>query len=258
MRVCFALLLLFVAQAYAIPSAFVRETNAQRIARGLPPLPPKLGKVLPGRDQSYKPTPAFAKRSAASASASPSASPSAAALTYIGRVQVTSEDGSPLGYVKSSLALDDSTPNDDLYVRVNANRVGGSTDLIGLVRLIPSVATKITAVVLRSSVPEPPAQGTWPADPQHSTLNLMPVRQTVPGGLPAISVDDTYSSAIWTMDLETKELRAKWINPDGSTPSTIMAYDSDRKTFFLTGDLEAYKEQHGANACGVTLHVTKD
>ncbi|KZT18639.1 hypothetical protein NEOLEDRAFT_127500 [Neolentinus lepideus HHB14362 ss-1] len=246
MHILFAILLLFVAQVCAIPSGFGRETNSQRIARGLPPLPAKFGKVLPGRDQFYKPTPAFVKRSAASASASPSASPSASALTYIGRIRATSDDGLPLGYVKSSLGLD-STPDDDLWVRVNANWAGGPTDLIGLnFRIGPSFIGARASGAGHLARRSP------------ATLDLMPVRQTLPGGLPALSADNTYGSAIWTVDLETKELRAKWINFDGSIPSTIIAYDQDRKTFFLTGDIEAYNEHHNASACGVSFHVTKD
>ncbi|EPQ56340.1 hypothetical protein GLOTRDRAFT_115631 [Gloeophyllum trabeum ATCC 11539] len=247
MHVLFAFLLLFVAQAYAAPGGFVRETNGQRIARGLPPLPAKLGKVLPGRDQFYKPTPAFGKRSAASASPSPS--PSAApGLSYIGRIQVRSEDGSPLGYLRSAGGINeinDPTPDDDLYVRVQANRAGAPHDLIGLNH--PSGPSFLGA---RASGAGHLARRS------PTTLNLAPVRQTLPGGRPASMADDTYSSAIWSMNLKTKELNAKWINPDGSTPPTLIAYDKDSKTLFLTGDLDAYNEHHDANACAVSFHVT--
>ncbi|KIP02337.1 hypothetical protein PHLGIDRAFT_37937 [Phlebiopsis gigantea 11061_1 CR5-6] len=53
-------------------------------------------------------------------------------------------------------------------------------------------------------------------------------------------------SAIWSFhDSTSSTLRAQWINTDGSTPATVIAYIPSEGVFVFVGDLQAFEGQFG-------------
>ncbi|KAG5641911.1 hypothetical protein DXG03_003978 [Asterophora parasitica] len=118
-----ALIAAFASSASCSP---VQETNAQRMARGLPPLAPKFGRTVPGRRE---PTKVWAAKRTASSPLPP--------VSYSGRIQARDEAGNALGVVKNTnsswtiegLNLNDSDP--DLHVSFTAPASGkGPFDIL--------------------------------------------------------------------------------------------------------------------------------
>lgn len=79
-----------------------RMTNAERLARGLTPNPPKFKRVLPGIHESPTNVLAAKRSASASASASPSPTPSSLPKIYTGRIEVRNLQGDSYGYVENS------------------------------------------------------------------------------------------------------------------------------------------------------------
>ncbi|KAF9240656.1 hypothetical protein BU15DRAFT_73887 [Melanogaster broomeanus] len=115
------LALLFAALTGAAPENW---TNAQRLARGLPPLPPKFGRTLPGH--AWSPTTVSRAKRLASPSASPSPSP---LKKYEGRIKVVSSDGEALGYLSnwangSLSGINYGGPSTELHVSLTVPHSG--------------------------------------------------------------------------------------------------------------------------------------
>ncbi|CUA75354.1 hypothetical protein RSOLAG22IIIB_05859 [Rhizoctonia solani] len=85
-----------------------------------------------------------------------------------------------------------------------------------------------------------------------------------PSGSPPISGDNSfaiatgmssdYESAIWIYDPSTFEIRAQWVNTDGSKPTTYVLFANDgNDALVLTGDPNTLNNSFGTSYPGVTL-----
>ncbi|KAG6919514.1 hypothetical protein DXG01_005104 [Tephrocybe rancida] len=230
-----ALLAIFACPAACGPA----ETNGQRMARGLPPLPPKFGRTLPGRRDSRQPTPAWGEKP------KPSTTPSWPPTPYSGCLEVRDAQGHALGRVKNtntsstisglSLSRDDG----DLKVGFNVPQSGAPFDILAT----------------NPQFSEPyyvGAAGTSEINTldliSRNTLAFTNVQQTPSSSIPVVSAFDStlmVQSAIWSLDSGTSQLTgqavqhslfdgdltrsgpntAQYVNPDGSLPTTVFAYD---------------------------------
>lgn len=182
------------------------ETNAQRLARGLPPNPPAM----------------FAKRGSATAvyGARPSPSPSPRPHPcYSGKIEVKAEsDGHVQGFVRNWEHGGISGLNfsgDPLQVKV-CEAGYGLYNIIATNAIFPAPYyvggdSGTTAGTL--------TKGT------RSSVGFGNTPQTYPGAPPKLINGSYYESAIWRYNSSTKELFPQWINPDGSKPNTVIAYD---------------------------------
>ncbi|KAF5383862.1 hypothetical protein D9615_003632 [Tricholomella constricta] len=226
----------------------VQETNAQRMARGLPPLAPKFGRNVPGRRELRQSTPAWAAKRTAS-----SPLPH---VSYSGRIQARTEDGSALGIVKntnSSWAINSLNfldTDQDLHVSFTAPASGkGPFDILATNPLFPAPyyvgaagTTLINTLDLTSK----------------NTIAFTHIQRTPPGSVAVVSTfDDTFvvESAIWSINRGTKELTAHYINADKSKPDTIIAYDIRANKLFFVGNIAAYNENNNTPASAVKLFL---
>jgi len=208
------------------------ETNAQRLARGLPPAAPKFGRFLPGK-RTGSPTVA----------APPAASPSASIHeTFDGRIEVRNSDGSVLGNVAVIGGINLLGNDVDLHCKLN-KRGSGPYDLEATNLLIPK--------------PEfIGADGSSTLGPGlQSVSGFAPVEQSPPGSGPVAGSQGTYQSAIWTIDSQTRELKANYVNPDGSTPATTIAYNMKGNELFFTGDLSLWNTNNNTPASAVKFFL---
>ncbi|KAJ7168195.1 hypothetical protein C8R43DRAFT_983392 [Mycena crocata] len=216
----------------SLPEAPSRErvpadfTNAQRLARHLPLKPPSR------------------RSSARRAVQSPAASPYSR-----GYIQILSVDGSGnptsvLGYVSKN-TLDHTQYILQSSLDDNALLVGPTGDrrLLTLNSDIPSPGF-LGLVQGREDTSSVLAQGSF------NYLYLASTERTSPGATPQ-NVGNSFStvyggthpaeSAVWTIDPETRSLKAQWINPDGSpAPTTPFIHGS---SIYLSGDPEAFHQR---------------
>ncbi|KAJ3763792.1 hypothetical protein EV360DRAFT_77997 [Lentinula raphanica] len=216
----FSLLLLNVQIASASPTNL--NTNGYRLARGLPPLPPRdFGQRKPGQD----PTPVLRAR----ASPSPSS-----VVRYTGRLQVRSENRSTIGYVQDKSGLPVSTGS-DLVVSVTASLTRKEQlNILATPQTTTALPSPFYIGASTQSSSENATIGTGVA----TTLQLTNVTKTDALSKPVKSdnVDALVESAIWTINSSTKELTAQYVNPDGSLPSTFLVYDNADTQLYLVGD----------------------
>ncbi|CUA76614.1 hypothetical protein RSOLAG22IIIB_06375 [Rhizoctonia solani] len=62
-----------------------------------------------------------------------------------------------------------------------------------------------------------------------------------------------YESAIWIYDPATNNIRAQWINADGSAPTTYLVYSSSDVAFILSGDINALSVGNPSNYFAATF-----
>jgi hypothetical protein len=215
-----------------------RDSNAQRLARGLPPRSPKFGRTLPGFVQARdNPTPAFGALRPRSSST---------AVTHTGKIEVRASDGSVLGDVKNWVALPHING-------VNFGIPGENLD-------VSFTTTGNAPFNILSTNPNFPAPFYVGISGSSATLtigsrsivNLANVPIT-PAGVPAAGVDT--ESAVWSFDPGSNELTVQYVNPDGSQPETTIAYDIRENVLFFTGDLDAYNFQNDIPASAVTFFL---
>ncbi|KII88752.1 hypothetical protein PLICRDRAFT_30158 [Plicaturopsis crispa FD-325 SS-3] len=227
--------------ATAQPSAPEWRTNSERLARGLPLLPPKFGRRIPGyaapRDV---PTPVYqAKRGG------PSATPwtpaqDATQAEYTGRVKVSGASSTTIGFLNNwasaPAGLVFGVPDGELHVSTS-----GASPFYDLL----IINTNFTAPFYFGA-----HGGATLAIGSPATSVLGPVNQTDP------STSGESESAIWAIDPKTKALTPQYINPDGSAPATFVAYNASANQLFLVGDLNAYNAAHAdVPAENVTLSL---
>jgi hypothetical protein len=225
--------------AIAVTASPIQESNGQRMARGLPPLPPKLGRNLPGYVEARDPTPAAAaKRSQTSPSPS---------VSYSGRINVRTSEGSSLGYVRNSPAtwtiggVNFLGPEQDLHVSFTTTASGiGPFDILATDPAFPApfyVGAGGTSTIGLNSP---------------KTVDFTNVEQTPPN-----SIGGVVESAIWSINPTTNELTAQYVNPDGTKPNTVIAYDIRANELFFVGDLVAYNVPNADTpASAVTFVLT--
>ncbi|THG95569.1 hypothetical protein EW026_g6111 [Hermanssonia centrifuga] len=200
-------------------------SNAQRLARGLPPNKPRLRRTVP------------------SSSPTPACSPTTGAL----RALSTDADMPLDGYVNA-------TPNP-------YGEFGYTTDQVAamIVTVSPCGDGSPINVVSSNSVKSMPYLGGIEGfaddspDLEPREFNYMVlggVTQTSPHATPqngansytAATGNSKYiESAIWTID-DAGVLSAQWVNTNGSLPATILVYVPSADSFALVGDVDAFEE----------------
>jgi len=199
--VLFALVALFATVVPSSASSLLhvkRETNADRFARGLPPLPPTRRATAKRQQNSQQPS-----------------------APTTGRIQVRdngsgSQGGSPLGYVQNGQSgphgLDINPGFSDLYVtfssvqnsilcldqQFNGGSYFGALAPGDIINAASTVALPLTNVYLGNVADE--------AD-------------------------------IWWIDQTTGELTAYWTNPDSTTSLVYFAYNAAADSLVLLGDV---------------------
>ncbi|KAF8648457.1 hypothetical protein AX16_006274 [Volvariella volvacea WC 439] len=216
----------------------IRGTNADRLARGLPPAPPVFRNVIPGG-----PTPVYAAKRT---NTSPVPPP-----TYEGRIEVRALDGHVYGRVRDWSSgfiggVNFGDIGDDLEVKLIKASTGSSGALYDILATNPSF-------------PAPHyvgAAGTNTLGPGHRTVSsLATVYQSPPGSVP-IGQNGVYGqSAIWKIDPATKELKVFYVNPDGSTIRAVIALNLRSNTLFFTGDLTLWNTDNNTPASEVKYFI---
>ncbi|TEB38801.1 hypothetical protein FA13DRAFT_406528 [Coprinellus micaceus] len=188
------------------PTPTKRElTNAERLRRSLPLLPPKRrsGPLAPR------------------ASCAPN--------TFTGKIEVRSfSSGSVLGRVVnwSLSSLNFLGPDSDLLVQVTVPPTGEATEIIPL-----------NDTGASSAFPFYGAGGGTLGPGSPSTAGFGGVNHS-PANSPPSSANT--ESTIWIVDPASYEISVQWTNSGGSQPSTTIAYNIRNNQFFLVGDLAAY------------------
>ncbi|OCH87392.1 hypothetical protein OBBRIDRAFT_159752 [Obba rivulosa] len=193
-------------------------TNAQRLAVGLPPLPPKRRAT-----------------GTRSVSASPSPSPRPP-TTFTGHLEARSNNGTTVGFVKNTAGgVDGIVPPSD----------PGTLEVSFSTTATPG-APPFSILATNPAFPPPfnvggngtAALGSGSPD----VVAINHVGFTSPFSPP--SIDAGGESSIWSYSTSTKEITAQWINPDGSHPTTFIGWNSTANFLFLSGDLSAYNHAH--------------
>ncbi|KAJ3561136.1 hypothetical protein NP233_g10380 [Leucocoprinus birnbaumii] len=225
-----ALMNVLIGTALARPTQ-VYETNAKRMARGLGPNPP--------HQLARKATSVFAaKRWPTSPSPSPSPLPSSGSSScHQGKIQVKYEsDGHSAGFVRnwenggvSGLNFSGAA----LEVKVCKS---GVTNLYNVIATLQEKegAYLVSVSVFRALK--------FLHFSNNSSVQFSNVPQTPPNGHPNLVNGNYYESAIWSLDASTMELTPQWYNPDGSKPSTTIAYDIRANELFFVGDISQWNE----------------
>ncbi|KAJ4469521.1 hypothetical protein J3R30DRAFT_3713698 [Lentinula aciculospora] len=215
LRVLFLSLATLAVLANASPTT---DTNGYRLARGLPPLPPReFGRNKPG----FEPTPVLRSR----ASPSPSS-----IVRYSGRLQVRSNNGSTIGYVQDKLGLP----------------VSGGSDLRISITASSTRKEQLSIVATTTSLPSPFYIGASTQDSGNATIGagssnflyFSNVQRTDVMSRP-IEIGNgnaSVESAIWAINPMTKELTAQYVNPDGSLPTTFVVHDGASSRLYFVGD----------------------
>jgi len=219
----------------------VQDSNGYRLARGLPPLPPRnFGRNKPG----YEPTPVLR----VGASASPSPSPSGV-VKYSGRLQVRRDNGSTVGYIQDESGLPVSHGS-DLQISV----IGSLTrkDHLNVV----ATATAFPSPSYLGASGEN-SNGTVIGADSASSLLFSVVQNTKPLSPPiALPAGNTsVESAIWAINSTTRELTAQYVNPDGTFPKTFILYDQADNNLIFVGNTTLFNSQSNSSAAVVKLFV---
>ncbi|KIM44723.1 hypothetical protein M413DRAFT_442677 [Hebeloma cylindrosporum] len=222
-------------------SSPLQETNAQRLARGLPPNPPKFLRDL-------LPTPALGARSPA-----PSPHPP---VTLTGKLEVRSGGGT-LGHVRNWATGGTIS---------GINFLGADQDLLVTLTYNPSHPTEFDIVATNAKFPAPLNVGAGSSSVASvptlaagvkSSVGFTNVASTPPGSRPVIppKTQAYVESAIWSIDPTTHQLKAQWINNDGSKPPTVLAYDIRANSLFFVGDINAWNANNDTPASAVNLFL---
>ncbi|KAJ7623202.1 hypothetical protein FB45DRAFT_924878 [Roridomyces roridus] len=219
-----------------------KETNASRLRRGLPPLPPRILKRQDG--------------SSASVSSRPMQTPSVARAVsspLSGRIQVFAGNGSYLGYVqgRDSPSIYGIAGSSSLRVRAT---LGGNSSNLLITK--PTVSGPQYLGALTSSdlpLEQLPCGAECVPEPD----NFLPVPSKSRSG--TMNNRDFVQSAIWTIDLTTREIEPRYTNPDGTNLPLLTAFDAHENELFFVGDVEVYNSEHADfPVSAVKLYLSSD
>lgn len=215
-------------------------TNAQRMARGLPPNPPhrRHGRLV----ARVSPTPVGAN--------SPAPTPQNAGSSFCtprtGVIEITSLDGTTKGYLANVTTLFGQygfSPKREDAMQVQALCDGERFDIVTVDpnALYPYIGG-ITGLQSISA-------DLLPGSSNYAYLGG--VTATLPGK-PACSQDSSFTwitkitntveSAIWSMDDSTGALTPHWVNSRGGEQIPHIAYSPSNNVLFFTGDITEFKE----------------
>ncbi|KAI0779117.1 hypothetical protein BC629DRAFT_591172 [Irpex lacteus] len=235
----FAVLALFATTVIAMPSATTkRMTNAQRMARGLPPNAP------------HRRSSALRARTSAVPPANPGNYPGnhpRSCTPRDGIIQVISPaDNSTLGYVSKTHSGQGkyglcSEPKDALWVHANCD--GDSWELPITDGDHPEGCGHFGGVV------GPHSSGSDLVGGNSNHAICSGVASTPLGSFASVAlsilgqiagIETSTESAIWSLDDTTNVLTAGWVNHGGERASTFISYVKDVDTLFFSGDHSAF------------------
>ncbi|KAJ7104932.1 hypothetical protein C8R44DRAFT_858714 [Mycena epipterygia] len=201
-----------------------KETNADRFRRGLGPLPPT-------------------RRDRNKLSSRASAVPCTRLSNNVGRIQIRRLAGDKIGFVGDRY-------NDDDAYRVRARRAalsvtvppvtpfGGAIDLIAVNP--PDSSNPYFGAVSNGlgNLGAEEAGFAYLSGISNSVRSNSPPSFNAGTSL-TLNGHGGVETQIWTMNCQTHEITAQWINADGSQPPTTIFYDPRGKFLGLTGNLGA-------------------
>jgi len=209
--------------------ALGKETNASRLRRGLPPLPPRISP----RD----------KGATASASASARPTQSANPVDTVswaehlhprqlsGQIQVFAGNGSSLGYVTGR----DSAPIYGISLNAGSGNLRVRTtsrgDAFALLTTTPTLSGPSYLGALASNdlaLHELPK------------VALSNVDQAPSNSRTAVLNRAFGQSPIWSINSSTQELEARYTNPDGTKSPLLAVFDSHENELYFVGDVDVY------------------
>ncbi|CAE6433645.1 unnamed protein product [Rhizoctonia solani] len=238
-----------------LPAAPAPETNAKRMAQGLPPMKPRSRKRRSG-DVLKRGTPvgsAHRSRSSPSVPVKKSCNilVKSAAKTY-GYLYKSFDDIGEYGRFESSQTAD--------ALVVTFNYVAGSDAPVDLY----ATNGKSAAYPYVGAVSQYDGSDYNLAAGSSAFVNVGATKQA-PAGSPPVEGDTAFSdatrsgskyeSAIWYYDAMTNQIRAQWINPGGSGPATHLVHgvDGDADLILLTGDPSAVQRDYAGDYPEVTF-----
>jgi len=192
-----------------------KETNASRLKRGLPPLPPRF---ILGNKRATAP---------ATISARPSHTPRSQLSARSSRIQVFAGNGSSLGYAKNSPITGinlDADPGQDLRIQTVT---GEPFDIF--FESPNSLSAPLYSEVLASS--------TLPRSSFRESSNVNRARRA------AVSDKGLVRTAVWSIDSNTKELKAVYVDLNGAK-SPMLAFDALENKLHFAGDIDIYNSDN--------------
>ncbi|KAF8159454.1 hypothetical protein B0H34DRAFT_703569 [Crassisporium funariophilum] len=244
-------LLIVLACIGCVVASPVQETNAQRLARGLPPNPPKFLRDFLRAVGVRSPTPVASSKRTLTSPVPPTEEPP---VTLTGRLEIRSKvDGGRLGRIRN-------WPGGGTIG--GTNFLGPDGDLLVTLTYTPSSTKKFDILSTNPAFPAPFYVGAGSFSTlsvptinvgSRNTIAFTNVESTPPDSTPVKPpTRDAYvESAIWSIDPTTQKLSAQWINADGSKPLTILAYNIRSNALFFVGDIDAHNMNNNTPASAV-------
>ncbi|KAF9007523.1 hypothetical protein BDQ17DRAFT_1350810 [Cyathus striatus] len=208
-----------------------RWTNARRLAEGLPLNPPK-------------------RRRGAAARAVPSSTPHQTLEGYL--LVSKREDGTALGYVASNyntfgeLGRTEADKSLALKVKFDATSAAvGASDI----EIVGASYPFFGAISGFSNSNDNFATGSFNYAFLGATAHTDPGSSAVVAEnsfTAATAIAKGVESSIFTYDPATMKFAAQWINTDGNSPATSIAYSASESALILTGDEGAFVNTFGA------------
>ncbi|KAI0346509.1 hypothetical protein BDW22DRAFT_1425968 [Trametopsis cervina] len=246
-----ALLALFATAVVASPSPTAkRMTNGERLARGLPLAAPHRRSTALKARHSAQPPNAY--------SPPPPSTPTRRCTASDGVVEVFKKDGTSLGYLHNTAtngtyglcsSRDDALPvhpncdNDWFEVPVTRGHASPGCGNLGGIGYHTSVGLDLTT-----------------GSSNHAACSGVASTQSGSFATAALSIwaklfgEKTFvQSNIWTIDVETNELIAGWVNSNSQRTTAIITYVQEQDTVFFTADLNLFAK---AVAPQTALEVT--
>ncbi|KAJ7765492.1 hypothetical protein DFH07DRAFT_367116 [Mycena maculata] len=189
-----------------------KETNASRLRRGLGPLPPRFA----SRD----------KAATASASARPSHTPRPHSSSSSSRIQVFSGNSSSLGYVRNSAPIYGINPD------------GGSGDL----RVRSMAGGERFDLIITN--PSPSSTPSYLGAVTSGNLALRDLPKVALSNVDQVSDKAFVQSTIWSVNSSTKELEARYMDPDGTTSPLTVVFDAHENEIHFVGDVDVYNSDY--------------
>ncbi|EIN06211.1 hypothetical protein PUNSTDRAFT_136999 [Punctularia strigosozonata HHB-11173 SS5] len=205
------------------------SSNADRLKRGLPPA---------------KPARLFGSRTDSERRSIPSTTPgytytSPIAIWPSGSLPSRKRDGVPLGYLGAYGVTNLASAWTFTYTEPEI-----ATNVVQLPH--PGTPYRLSGVAIRSGSQVTLGPGNT------IYLELQNTRASTPAGSTTPTyVYDTYAigyaqTTIFSVDPATGKVTVKWVNPDGSTPTTYLAVSGTG--IYVTGDVSALQSQLGSSA----------
>ncbi|KAJ7914899.1 hypothetical protein B0H13DRAFT_2001565 [Mycena leptocephala] len=204
------------------------QRNADRLRRGLSPLPPS--RRAPG----YKPRPR------------PSSRPCVPLSSTWGYLKVTSSDGTAAGYISKTFdpqyayTLTTSISSALQITLPSKSPFGGPFNILTVNG--PDTRHPYLGAVGGGSgghLGHGQRGSAYLAGTGASPANSPP-SSSAGSSMQSIGYNAPGESQIWSMDCDTRTIDAQWTNTDSSQPPTTLFYDAAEKYLGLTSDLGAF------------------